>query len=59
VEVGDPIVDKDEALQVSGGCEPLHDPLHDPLAPPRGQVRILCPVVEALVLAMLEGALSH
>jgi hypothetical protein len=39
---------------VSGGCEPLHDPLHDPLAPPRRQVRILCPVVEALVLAMLD-----
>ena len=55
MEVGDRIVDKDEAPQVSGGCEPLDDPLHDPLAPPRGQVRILCPVVDALVLAMLEG----
>ena len=50
VEVGDPIVDKDEALQVSGGCEPLHDPL----APQRRQERILCPVVEALVLSMLD-----
>ncbi len=50
MEVGDPIVDGDEALQVSSGCEPLHDPL----APPRRQARILCPVVEALVLAMLD-----
>jgi hypothetical protein len=50
VEVGDPIVDKDEALQVLGGCEPLDDPL----APPRRQVRILCPVVEVFVLAMLD-----
>jgi hypothetical protein len=58
LKVGDPIVDKDEALQVSGGCEPLHDPLHDPLAPPRRPMRILCPVVEALVLAML-GIQAH
>jgi hypothetical protein len=43
-------VDKDEVLQVSGGFEPLDNPL----APPRRQVRILCPVVEALVLAMLD-----
>jgi hypothetical protein len=54
VEVGDPIVDKDEALQVSGGCEPLDDPIHHPLAPPRRQMCILCPVVEALVLPMLD-----
>lgn len=50
MEVGDWIVDGDEPLEVSGGFEPLHDPL----SPPRQQVRILCPVVEALVLAMLE-----
>ena len=50
VEVGDPIVDGDEALEVSGGFEPFHDPL----APQRRKVRILCPVVEALVLAMLD-----
>jgi hypothetical protein len=35
---------------VTGGCGPLDDPL----APQRRQVRILCPVVEALVLAMLD-----
>jgi hypothetical protein len=39
---------------VSGGCEPLDDPL----APQRRQMRILCPVVEALVLAML-GNQAH
>jgi hypothetical protein len=41
VEVGDPIVDKDEALQVSGGFEPM---LHDLIAPPRRQMRILRPI---------------
>jgi hypothetical protein len=50
VEVGDPIVDGDEPLEVSGGSEPRHDPL----LPPRRKVRILCPVVKGLVLAMLE-----
>ena len=44
-------MDKDEALQVSGG----YGPLDDPLAPLGRQMRILCPVVEALVLAMPEG----
>jgi hypothetical protein len=34
VEVGNRIVDEDEALQMSGGYEQLHDPL----APPRRQV---------------------
>jgi hypothetical protein len=38
LEVGDLIIDEDEALQVSGGCEPLDDPL----APQRRQMRILC-----------------
>ena len=57
MEVGDPIVDQDEALQVSGGCEPM---LHDPLVPPHRQMRILRPVVEALVLAMRDiQAPSH
>src|SRR5271165_942165 len=51
VEVGDRIVDGDEPLKVSGGFETLHDPL----SPPRWQMRILGPVVEAFVLAMLEG----
>ncbi len=41
MEGGDRIVDKDEAL-------------HDDLAPLRRQVRILCPVVEVFVLAMLD-----
>ena len=55
-EVGDLIVDKDEALQVSGGCGPLDDPL----APLRRQIRILCRAVEALVLSMLDiQAHSH
>jgi hypothetical protein len=58
LKVGNWIVDKDEALQVSGGCEPLDDPLHDPLALPRQQMCILCPVVEALVLPML-GIQAH
>jgi hypothetical protein len=44
VEIGDRIVDKDEALQVSGGCEPLDDLL----ASQRRQMRVLCPVVETL-----------
>ena len=50
MEVGNRIVDGDEALEVSGGLEPFHDPL----SPPRRQMRILRPVVEALVLAVLE-----
>ena len=54
MEVGNGIVDKDEALQVSGGCAPLDDPL----APQRRQMRILCPVVETLMLAML-GNQAH
>jgi len=62
LKVGNWIVDKDEALQVSDGCEPLddplHDPLHDPLAPQRRQMPTLRPVVEALVLAML-GIQAH
>ena len=58
LKVGNWIVDKDEALQVPGGCEPLDDPLHDPLAPQRRQMPTLRPVVEALLLAML-GIQAH
>jgi len=50
VEVCDRIVDGDEPLKVSGGFEPLHDPLSSPCR----QMRILRPVVEALVLSVLE-----
>jgi hypothetical protein len=48
---GDWIVDGDEALELSGGFEPLHDPL----SPPHRQVRSLRPVVKSLVLAMLDS----
>ena len=46
MEVGDLIVDKDEALQVPGGCGPLDDLL----VPLRRQMRILRPIVEAHVV---------
>ena len=41
MKVGDRIVDGDEALEMYGGFEPLHDRL----APPRRQMRIVRPVV--------------
>ena len=50
-EVGDGVVDRNEALKMAGRFEPLHDPFSSP-----GRwVRIFGPVVEALVLAMFEG----
>ena len=50
-DVGNLIVD---------GKEPLHLPwrpeaFHDPLPSPRGLMRILCSVVQALVLAVLDA----
>ena len=49
-QVGDWIVNSDEAQYVTGGFEPLHDPL----TPPRRLMRILRPIVEPFVLAMLD-----
>jgi hypothetical protein len=49
VEIGNRIVDKDEALQVSGGCEPL-DGLR---STQRRQMRILRPVFSARLLRPL------
>ena len=49
-EIADGGEDSDEPLQAPGRSKALHCPL----ASPQGQVRILCPVVEALVRAMLD-----
>jgi len=51
VEVGDRVVNGDKSLQMTGRFEPLHDLL----ASPRRQMGVLRPVVQAFVLAMLEG----
>jgi len=50
-EVGDLIVDGQEALRLTSRLEALHDPL----SPPCRLMRILCPIVQTLVLAMLEA----
>jgi hypothetical protein len=49
-EVGDWVVNGDEALEVPGRFEPLHDPLSSP----RWLMRILGAIVEPLVLTMFE-----
>jgi hypothetical protein len=49
-EIGDGIMDRDEALQLPRRFEPLHDPL----SPPRWPMRILRAIVEPFMLAMLE-----
>jgi hypothetical protein len=49
-QIADGGEDGDELLQASRGSKPLHRPL----SPSQGQMRILAPVVEALVGAMLD-----
>ena len=49
-QVADAREDGDEPLQASRGSKALHRPL----SPSQGQMRILGPVVEALVRAMLD-----
>ena len=49
-EVGDRIMDRDEALQLPRRFEPLHDPL----SPPRWLMGIFGSIIESLMLAMLE-----
>jgi hypothetical protein len=50
-EVGDLIVNRQKPLCLSSGFEALHDPL----ASPRRLMRILRPIVQALVLAMFHA----
>ena len=50
MEVGDRVVDGDKSLEMPSGFELLHDLL----APPGWQMRILRPIVQPLVLAVLE-----
>ena len=52
-QVGDLIMDGQETL----GLAPRLEALHDPFSPPRRLMRILRPIVQALVLAMLDAKL--
>ena len=50
IKVGDGVMNRDEALKMAGGFEPLHDPLSSP----GWLMLILGAIVEPLVLTMLE-----